>query len=463
MAGAVQDNMTEGFMSGLAHYVGDDNVIVAPDVRASYETDWTRRWHGRCIAVVRPADAAQASEVLQMCGDRGVRIVPQGGNTGLVGGATPRGSAPQIVLSSARLTKIGDVDRGAGQVTVGAGVTVAALQRTARTCGFEAGLDLGARDTATVGGVAACDAGGLQAMRYGTARRRIVGLEAVLADGTIVRRLAGLPKDNAGYNVPALLVGSEGTLGFITQVRWSCVSRKEARVVVLIAVESVSEAVAMATSLRWGVPSVEMIELLTETGIRLLGDRLSAPLPVPPAPAWVLVECADSVDPSERLIEVLSDLGVGERSAFAVDASSRRRLLRLREALPELITQDGISHKLDVGVPLDSLSAFYDELRQLVRERSPSHRLIVFGHLGDGNVHVNILGPDPDDEAVDAAVFELVAEHGGTISAEHGVGVLKARFLPLVRSAGELRMMRLIKQALDPASILNPNVVLEEE
>jgi FAD/FMN-containing dehydrogenase len=455
--------VSDDFLGQLADHVGADHVLVDPDLRASYERDWTGRWQGQCLAVVRPASTAQVSAVLRTCAARGVSVVPQGGNTGLVGGATPRGSRPQIILSSLRLSTIEDVDRTTGQLTVGAGVPLAKLQSVARAAGFDAGLDLGARGAATVGGIAACDAGGLQALRYGTARRRIAGIEAVLADGSVITRLNGLPKDNAGYDLPGLLIGSEGTLGFFTRVRWSCVDAQVARATALLALDSVAQAAAIASALRWSLPDLEMLEFLTEAGITLVRDRLSVSLPMPLSPVWVLLECAAREDPSEGMLKTLSELGADERSAVAVDSTGRQRLLRFRESLPEVINREGICHKLDVGVPLARLAGFYDQLQRLVWHQAPGARLIVFGHLGDGNLHINICGLPPEDQTIDAAVLKLVAEHGGTISAEHGVGVLKTRFLSLVRSPDDLRAMRLVKHALDPGWILNPNVILHAD
>ena len=204
-------------IDALVAAVGERDVLVDDDVRASYETDWTRRFNGRARAVVRPADATEVAAVLAACREHGAAVVPQGGNTGMVGGGVPRGG--EVVLSLGRLRELGEVDRATAQVTVGAGVTLAALQAHARAAGLDAGVDLGGRDSATIGGMVATNAGGIQTMRHGTVRARVAGLQAVLADGAIVDRRAGLLKDNAGYDLPALLIGSEGTLGVVTSVR----------------------------------------------------------------------------------------------------------------------------------------------------------------------------------------------------------------------------------------------------
>jgi FAD/FMN-containing dehydrogenase len=308
--------------------------------------------------------------------------------------------------------------------------------------------------------VVACDAGGARALRHGTARAHVAGVEAVLGDGSVVSRLSGLLKDNAGYDLPALLVGSEGTLGVVTKVRWRLVPRLSARVAALLPMQSVAEAADLLATLRTRLPGLEAVEFFLQEGLELVLDHLDAESPVPePAPVYVLVECADTSDPTEELAEVLSEAG-REDALVADDTASRERLWRLRESHTEAINAAGIPHKMDVGVPLGRLGEFLSRVPAVVADREADARTILFGHLGDGNVHVNVLGIPDGDDAVDDAVLTLVAELGGTISAEHGVGVAKARFLDRVRSAGEVEAMRRVKAALDPAGILNPGAVL---
>jgi FAD/FMN-containing dehydrogenase len=446
-------------LQDLTPVVGAGHVFVEDDVRAPYETDWTRRWSGRAAAVVRPGSTEEVAAVLRICGEHGIAVIPQGGNTGMVGAGVPRpdGERPQIVLSLARLTGLGEVDAAALQVSAGAGVTLAALQAHARAAGLDAGLDFGARDSVMLGGLVACDAGGMRALRHGTARARVAGLEAVLADGSVVRRMSGLLKDNAGYDLPALLVGSEGTLGVITRVRWRLVPRRDARALALIPLGSLAGAAPLLRAVRPLLPSLDACEFLTDEGLGLVLEHLGVPAPLEPrSPAYVLLEAAGDEDPLEELAAALEAAGV-EDAVIADDTASRERLWRLREAHTEAISAAGVPHKLDVGVPLDALAPFCDAVRSALPAGA---RLIVFGHLGDGNAHVNVLGPDPADETVDEAVLQLVAEHGGTISAEHGVGVAKARFLHLTRSPGEIAAMRAIKAALDPRDTLNPGAVL---
>ena len=449
---------SEPLRRALADALDPRNVIDDDEVRAGYEIDWTGRFSGTASLVVRPGSAEEVERVLAICARHRVAVVPQGGNTGLVGGSVPRGG--EVVLSLARLDAVGPVDVDSLAVEVGAGVTLARLQQHARAAGLDAALDFAARDTATVGGVVATNAGGARALRHGTARARVAGLEAVLPGGGRVQRLGGLLKDNAGYDLPALIVGSEGTLGVITRVRWRLVPSLPARAAALVALPSADAAAALLGTLRTRLPSLEAADFFLDDGLRLVLDHLhtSSPLPTP-APFYVLLECAASDDPLPELGDALADAGLDD-ALIADDSASRERLWRLREAHTEAIAAAGVPHKIDVGVPLGRLGEFLGRVPEVVRGVAPDARTILFGHLGDGNVHVNVLGPPPDDDAVEDAVLRLVAECGGTISAEHGVGVLKPRWLSLVRAPAELAAMAAIKQALDPDGLLNPGVVL---
>jgi FAD/FMN-containing dehydrogenase len=445
-------------VEALAAAVGERDVLVDDDLRASYETDWTRRFHGRARAVVRPGSAEEVAAVLAACRAHGAAVVAQGGNTGMVGGGVPRGG--EVVLSLSRLRSLDEVDRATAQVTVGAGVTLAALQAHARAAGLDAGVDFGGRDSATVGGMVATNAGGIQAIRHGTVRARVAGLQAVLAGGSIVDRRSGLLKDNAGYDLPALLVGSEGTLGVVTSVRWRLVPLLTARVVALMGLPSIGAVAELLARVRPLLPSLHAAELMTDVGMRLVLDHLGASSPLArETPAYLLLECAGPANPTDELVTALDGAGVVD-AVVADESGERERLWRLREGHTEALNAAGIPHKMDVGVPLRALPRFAEEVAPLVERVAPGSRTVVFGHLGDGNVHVNVLGPDPEDDAVDEAVLRLAASCGGTISAEHGVGIAKARWLSLARSPAELAAMRAIKRALDPEGILNPGVVL---
>jgi FAD/FMN-containing dehydrogenase len=445
--------------AALKAAVGDRHVLADPELRAGYERDWTGRFGAEASFVVRPAGAEEVAAVLAACAEHGVPVVPQGGNTGLVGAGVPRGG--EVLVSLARMDAIGEVDPATAQVTAGAGATLADLQRVARAAGFDAGVDFAARDSVTVGGLVATDAGGARALRHGTVRGRVAGLEAVLADGTVIDRMSGLLKDNAGYALHALLIGSEGTLGIVTRVRWRVVAALDARVAALIPLPSLDDAEPTLATLRRTLPSLEAVDFMLDDGLSLVLEHLRREPPVPErAPAYLLVECAARADPTEELAEALEAAGIDD-AVIADDTASRTRLWELREGHAEAISAAGVPHKMDVGIPLARLAEFARRVPAVVAEAAPDARTILFGHLGDGNVHVNVLGLAEGDDAVDHAVLELTASLGGTVSAEHGVGVAKAADLGLVRSAGELAAMAAIKRALDPDGLLNPGAVLE--
>ncbi len=441
----------------LADIVGAREVLSDPELTAGFERDYSGRFGGSARCVVRPGSADEVAAVMSACARYGAAVVPQGGNTGLVGAGVPR--EREVVVSLRRLDAIGEVDAAAGQVTAGAGTTLAALQQAARAAGQDAGLDFAARDSATVGGAIACDAGGARALRYGTARARVAGIEAVLADGSTVSRLTGLTKDNAGYDLAGLLVGSEGTLGIITRVRWRLVPALRWRVAVLVALGSAGEAAQLLAALREHAPSLESCDFFLDEGLEIVLRHQRRPSPIRRrAPFYVLAECAAIADPTEELAAALDHVGI-EDAIVADDSGGREALWRLREGHADAINVLGVPHKLDVGVPLDRLDQFLDEVPEAV-DAAGGGRVILFGHLGDGNVHVNVLGSEPDDPGVDDAVLALTVRCGGTISAEHGVGVAKARWLERAIGPAEVAAMRAIKRALDPDDLLNPGAVL---
>jgi len=282
----------------------------------------------------------------------------------------------------------------------------------------------------------------------------------VLADGSVVDRRAGLLKDNAGYDLPALFVGSEGTLGIITSVRWRLVPLLQARVAALVPLPSLAAAAELLGRVRPRLPSLHAAEFFIDDGLQLVLDHFGLAAPMRQrAPVYVLLECAAAVDPTRELAEALQAAGVDD-AAVADESTERARLWRLREGHTEALNAAGIPHKMDVGVPLTRLAEFGERTLAEVERVAPGSRVILFGHLGDCNVHVNVLGPAPDDDAADEAVLRLAAACGGTISAEHGVGVAKARWLTLTRSPADLRAMTKIKRALDPEGLLNPGAVL---
>src|SRR5687767_3355002 len=279
---------TDALVTALREVVGERHCLTDPALRASYETDWTRRFHGAARAVVRPASTDEVAAILRACTAAGAGVVPQGGNTGLVGGSVPRGG--EVVLSLLRLSEVEAVDAEAGEVTVGAGATLAAVQAAARAAGWDVGVDLGARDSATIGGMVATNAGGVNVLRHGPMRRQTAGFEAVLADGTVLSRLPGMPKDNTGYDLVGLLAGSEGTLAVITRVRLRLVPRLARRAVGVIGLDTAADAVSTAAHLRRALASLMALELFTDAGLELVMRHASVAPPFARRPIYLLVE-----------------------------------------------------------------------------------------------------------------------------------------------------------------------------
>lgn len=450
----------DSLLAALRAAVGPGHVLTDPEVCASYEADWTGRFRGRSAAVVRPSTTRQVAQVLVACGTHGVAVVPQGGNTGLVGGSVPR--AGEVVLSLRRLAEIGPVDPASGQLTVGAGCSLAAARQAARSAGLEVGIDFAARDSATVGGMVATNAGGEHVLRHGSMRAQLAGVEAVLADGTVVRRLSGLAKDNAGYDLASLLAGSEGTLAVITAVRVQLVPADRHRAAVLLAVADLADLVPLVARARAGLPGLRAAEFFLADGMRLVREHTGWPAPVRAGAAYLLLEAGGPMDPTEELAQTLDGARGVVAAAVASTAADRVALWRYREAHAEAINARGVPVKLDVAVPLAALTELLRDLPGTVAAADPAATVVLFGHAAEANVHVNVLGA-ADGEAVEESVLRRVAGLGGTISAEHGVGVAKARWLSLTRDPADIAAMRALKAAWDPAGLLNPGVLFGAE
>ncbi len=441
-------------VDALADVVGAEHVLTDPEVTAQYATDWTGRFHGVARLVARPADGAEVAAVVRRCAEAGAALVTQGGNTGLVGGSVPR-RQPMVVVSTRRLTDLGPVDTAAAQVTAGAGVTLAAWRAHAQAAGLDSPVDFASRDSATVGGAVATNAGGGRVVRFGTMRAQVAGLTAVLADGSAVGSLAGLPKESAGLHLPSLLCGSEGTLGVITAVRLRLVPWFRRTATALVAMASLDEAVDLLAALR-PLPHLDAVELVLPEAMALVAEHLGTAPPVRTegVGAYVVVECADHDDPTDELAGALE--GRVLDAAVATDGPRRDHLLAFRDRVTEAIAAGGVPLKLDVAVPVSQLEPLVTAARRSVERHGG--RLIPFGHLAEGNVHLNVLDAGAT-EAITSEVLTAAAELGGTISAEHGIGIAKARWLPLVRSPAELAVAAAVRSALDPAGLLNPGVL----
>ena len=418
---------------------------------AGFAVDWTGRFCGHTPAVVRPGDTAEVARVLALCADAGIAVVPQGGNTGLVGGGVPLHG--EVVLSLARLTRMDPVDAEASQVTADAGVTLRRL--TGADPGLELGVLIASRDSATVGGAVATNAGGLRVLRYGPMRAQVRGIEAVLSDGTVLSHLGGLVKDNTGYDYPSLLAGSEGTLAVITRVRVQLVPRLRRLVTALVGLPDLDELHALARRAVRDAPGLVSAEFFTQAGLDILAEHAGLAPPLPsPARAYLLLE-ADGPDALDGLAGL-----IGERPvAVGETAADRARLWSYRERHPEAAGFLGVPVKLDVSVPAARWVRLASDAAGVVAAVDPAAMVVTFGHVADGNVHVNIVPAQPADGRHEEAVFGFVASLGGSISAEHGIGALKARWLPLARSAAERALFARIRSALDPTATLNPHIL----
>ena len=444
----------------LVSAVGESHVITDDSLMEQYVVDWARRFRGPALAVVRPADTAEVAAVMRVCAELGVPVLPQGGNTGLVGGSVPaaHGLRPPVIVSTRRLDWMGEVDQLSGQLSAGAGATLGDVRRHASAAGWYYGVDLAARDSATIGGTVATNAGGIHVIAYGMTRAQLVGIEAVMPDGTVLSHMAGMLKDNTGYDLASMLCGSEGTLGIITAVRLR-LHRPAGRTSValigcpsyLVALDLMHSAVAPGTRLI-------AAEIIDDTGMDLACSVTGNPWPLSQRhPVMLLLEVAGGGDASGFVGIDDFDVAVG------LDASEQSRLWLYRESQGEAFSSLGVTHKLDVSVPLPHLNDCSEELRRIVGSYPGVTHFGVFGHLADGNIHVEIVGPAADDEEIDLQVLRCVAGYDGSISAEHGVGRAKARHLDISRSGAEIAAMKGIKAAWDPQGLMNPGVLFADE
>lgn len=443
----------------LRDQLGPASVVTDPEITAAHAVDWTGRFRAVPVPVLRPETTSEVVEIVRAARLHGVALVPQGGNTGLVGGATPCEGG--VVVDLRALDTIDDVDVRAGQLTAGAGATISSVQAAAEEAGWAYGVDWAARESATVGGSVATDAGGLRFVRHGGTRKQLLGVEAVLGTGQTVSHLPRVEKDNTGYDLAALLCGSEGTLGLVTSARLRLVAPMGPAATALVAFSHIDAAVEAAAVLRRSVVALEAAELITSRGVDLVcaAFGLARPLPVE-APVLLLVEVSSvSGRPEDLLTEVVAGITGVVDAAVAVDGPRRRDLWRYREAQTDAIARLGPAHKFDVTLPVDELALFIEEVPALVASVSPEAGVWCFGHAADGNVHVNVTGLDPADETVAGAVLTAVIDRGGSISAEHGIGRAKKRWLHLARGESDVASMRAVRSALDPDGICNPGVL----
>ena len=449
-----QVSLNPEFVEALRLIVGGNNVL-AEDL-ASYGTDWTGRFIGSPSLVVRPGSTSEVSQVMHLCSQHNVAVAPQGGNTGLVGGTLADDG--QIILSTSRIKWIGSVDALSQQISVGAGVTVEQVQEAAKQFDLRYAVDFGARGSATIGGTIATNAGGINVLRFGSTRHQVVGIEAVLPNGDVIEHMAGLIKDNTGYDIASLLCGSEGTLGIVTAARLRLVPRRTRRVTALLGCDSTEEVVHVVQEIRQQFDSLDAAELFYADGANLVAEAFNVAIPFV-APVYLLLEFSADVDLASDIERHLAQSNFAGLSAVAQDELGRSKLWRLREEHTAAISTHGVPHKFDVTVAVSDLAKFNNEIRRRIAATNSQWTVFIFGHAADGNMHVNVLGPTANDEFVDEVVLQVVAGFRGSISAEHGIGSAKKKWLSLSRSQTEIDMMKAIKGAIDPQGLMNPNTL----
>lgn len=473
--------MSTELLSALRCAVGAANVLThedpGSDLRA-WENDWRGLAQGRALAIVRPGSTQKVAEVIKACALHGVSIVPQGGNTGLVVGSTPDDNGAQVVLSLLGMNKVRRVDAANASITVEAGCVLQAVQELCGREDFLFPLSLGAEGSCTIGGNLATNAGGTQVIRFGNARDLCLGLEVVTADGEVWSDLAGLRKNNTGYDLRNLFIGSEGTLGVITAATLKMFALPAATLTSFVAVPSVQAAVELLrlAGQRLG-PSLTGFELMNRAALGLVAKHY----PQQRVPLWesspycVLLEASDHESEAharqlfEQLLETAFERDLITDAVIAESIAQSRALWHVRESISLAQAEEGASLKHDISLPISSIPQFVDETDGLLQQRFPGVRIIDFGHLGDSNLHYNIQAAEGDSQgrelksmqaSITEAVYDAVARFGGAFSAEHGIGSLKVRELQAYKPASAIALMKKLKRALDPHNLMNPGRVL---
>lgn len=464
--------MTTTLLATLTDLLGPDAVLTGDDAQG-HLTDWSGRFTGAALAVVRPASTQQVADVVRACVAAAVAVVPQGGLTGLVGGAVPAPGTDAVVVSLTRMRRIRELDAVAGTVVADAGVVLADLREAVDAAGWQFPISLGSEGTATIGGIVSTNAGGTAVLRHGMTRDLVLGLEVVLPDGRTWHGLRTLRKDNTGYDLKQLFVGAEGTLGIVTAAALRLVPATPHRATALVALPDIASAVDLLTILRTHAGDrVTAWEVMSHTAFDLVLTHLpGARSPFDRAHAWYgLVEIAGTeVSVTDQLEAALGEAMEGPATDAVVASAGAQtdRLWALREGISEAQRVEGLSIKHDVTLPIDALADFVEVTALRLDEALPGVRLVTYGHIGDGNLHHNLSGPPGDDGALrehaaqlTAVVYDEVTARGGSISAEHGVGVLKREAVARTKDPVEIDLMRTVKRALDPQGMCNPGKVI---
>ena len=456
--------------------VGEKYALTDPGDVEPYLIEQRDLWHGRALCVLRPGSTAEVSAIMKLCHETNTPVVPQGGNTGLVGGQVPDESGTQVILSLNRMDRVREIDTASNTMTVEAGLQLIKVQEAADGADRLFPLSLASEGSCTIGGNLSTNAGGTAVITYGNARDLVTGLEVVLADGRVMSTLSKLKKDNTGYDLKHLFMGSEGTLGIITAAVVKLYPKPRSRETAMVGLADPHKATAFLTLAQEMAGSdVKTFELMPRIGIEFMLKHCSGTRePMGSTHRWyVLIELASQLESglSETMLSLLeraADKGLIEDAVVAASIEHRRYFWRVRELLAEAPKYEGGSIKHDICVPVSKVAEFLDEAFVVCAKMVPDSRLVAFGHLGDGNMHTNLTQPVGADKEeflakwieVNAAVHAIVAKHQGSISAEHGIGVLKRDLLPGVKDPVAMDVMRALKKSLDPRGLLNPGKVL---
>ncbi len=470
-------NVYQELLDSLRGITGATHVLTEGDLTA-WELDWRKRERGKALAVVRPSSTSEVAAVVKACAAAGVSIVPQGGNTGMVVGSTPDPSGTQVVLSLTRMNRVRNLDSGNLTITVDAGCVLQTLQETCEKAGFLFPLSLASEGSCTIGGNLGTNAGGTQVVRYGNTRELCLGLEVVTAQGEIWSGLTGLRKDNTGYDLRHLFIGSEGTLGIITGATMKLYPLPTSQLTAMAAVPSLDAAVELlGLAHRHLASGLTGFEVMGQFALSLVVKHFPqqrVPL-YQQTPFCVVLENSgyESEEHSrtqfERLLETAMESGCVTDAVVAESITQARALWHIRESIPLAQAEEGLNIKHDISISVSRIPAFVEETNALLLKNFPGARLVTYGHLGDGNLHYNVQAPENDDQArflneeeapMNALVYEVVDRYNGSISAEHGIGSLKAEKLEHHKSPVAMDLMRSIKKALDPHNLMNPGRML---
>jgi len=422
---------------------------------SSYETDWTGRYRGRAGLVLRPTNTQELATAIDVSTSAGASVVAQGGNTGLVGGGVPRDG--EIVVSTLRMNGI-ETTGSRTEVVVSAGVTLSSVQQHAREIGMGFGVDLASRESATIGGMIATNAGGVHVVRWGPMRAQVLGLEVVLHDGQVLDHLDS-GSSRGLTDLVDLFAGSEGTLGIISRARLRLIPDEPHKVVVLLSFDTLENAVNAASNLRAGLPELGAVEYFGSKAVELVQDHRGLRPPFEHGEdAYLLVEVSGSEDPSPALLSVLEDIpGIGD-SAVAVEPVRQRALWELRESITEAINATGVPHKHDVWLPTAQVPEFARSLTRITARVGAES--VLFGHIAEGSLHANVIGLEPEDRSIEHGIYQLAIDLGGNPISEHGVGSAKVHWQRQMMSPLEFSVMQSVKREFDPAGLLNPGVLV---